>query len=59
MKSKNDCLRELTIDEQKEINGGVFGIDDLIIGIAVGAALEIISDWDNFKRGLAGQPEIK
>lgn len=51
-------LRDLTPEEQQEINGGVFGLDDLLIGVAVGAAVQIMSDWDNFKRGLSGKAEI-
>lgn len=51
-------MRELTPEEQQEINGGVFGLDDLLIGVAVGAAVQIMSDWDNFKRGLSGRAEI-
>lgn len=26
-------------------------------GLIIAAGAEIISDWDNFKRGLAGEPE--
>ncbi len=42
--------------ECKNINGGILGVIGLAI---VGAVLyEVISDWDNFKAGLAGKPEI-
>lgn len=51
-------LSPLTSSEIGEIEGGVFGLDDLLIGIAVGAAIQIMSDWDNFKNGLAGAPEV-
>ncbi|MBX2897310.1 MAG: hypothetical protein KF763_17835 [Cyclobacteriaceae bacterium] len=52
-------LNELDSDECREINGGLFGIDDIIIGIVVGAAIEVMSDWDNFKAGLSGHPPVK
>lgn len=54
----NSNVRSLTKEELREVNGGVFGLDDLLIGVAVGACIQIMSDWDNFKRGLSGRPEI-
>jgi hypothetical protein len=52
------ALTELTMEEQREITGGNWGVNFWapILGQAV---KEIVSDWDNFKRGLAGQPEIR
>lgn len=52
-------LHEISEDEKKQINGGFFGLDDLIIGLTIGAAVQIMSDWDNFKAGLSGRPPIK
>jgi len=52
-------LQELTFPEKAKINGGFLGIDDLIIGVLVAATAAIISDWDNFKNGIAGKPEVK
>jgi hypothetical protein len=44
---RTDCNR---------INGGVVGV---ILGAIASAVLyEVISDWDNFKAGLTGGPEI-
>jgi hypothetical protein len=46
-------LSPLSENENRDINGGFWQI---VLGAAVE---EIISDWDNFKRGLAGEPEKK
>ena len=56
-----DCfgVKEITKNELREIDGGVFGIDDLILTIAAGAVIAVINDWDNFERGLSGQPYQK
>ncbi len=44
-------VQEMNAEEMKEDNGGLFWE-------AVGVALlvEIFSDWENFKKGLSGQP---
>jgi hypothetical protein len=49
-------MKELEKDELINTNGGFFGWDDFLVGIAVGAVLAIINDWDNFERGFTGQP---
>ncbi len=49
--------RELNKDELSGIYGGVIWY--LIAGVVVAVVNEIVSDWDNFKAGLRGQPEIK
>lgn len=51
------CLKELAPEEQLEINGGSFGLE-VLGGLLLAIAKEVLSDWENFKRGLAGQPEI-
>ena len=48
-------MKELNCEELKEVDGGVFGVDDLLLCVAAGAVLAIINDWDNFERGLTGQ----
>lgn len=53
MELKNYFVKELTIIEQNEINGGV--VVWKILGALV---IAVIADWDNFKKGLAGEPEI-
>lgn len=50
-------LVKLDKEELNTTNGGFPLIPTIIAGIAVGAAIEIIQDWDNFKRGLSGVPE--
>jgi len=49
-------FHELDKDELSGIAGGVIWF--IIGGLIVAVAKEVISDWDNFKAGLAGQPEI-
>jgi hypothetical protein len=53
MEIQNFNVTELTLKEKNEINGG--GILWKILGAL---AVVIIEDWDNFKRGLAGEPEV-
>lgn len=48
---------ELDKDELTRTYGGVFWF--IVGGIAVAIVKEVLSDWDNFKAGLTGQPEIK
>jgi hypothetical protein len=48
---------ELDKDELTGISGGVIWY--LVGGIVLAITKEVLSDWDNFKAGLAGQPEIK
>ena len=52
-------LVELSKQELLELDGGVFGLDDLLIGLAIAAGAQIMGDWDNFVAGLSGEPEIK
>jgi len=53
MGNRNYQIADLTLTELREVNGGVFW------GILVGAiVVAVINDWDNFKAGLLGKPEI-
>ncbi|MCL2502109.1 MAG: hypothetical protein FWE30_07220 [Bacteroidales bacterium] len=55
----NECgVCEISQKEMAETNGGVGLLELILIGIVVGAVIEVINDWDNFKAGLTGQPEI-
>jgi len=38
----------------KETEGGLFGLDDLLIGITLAVVAGVIADWDNFKIGISG-----
>jgi len=44
-------------EEMHEIHGGVLAA--ILVGLAIAAGGAIINDWDNFKAGLMGRPEIK
>ena len=46
-------LKELSVGEQKEIDGGLFGIDDVIIGIAVAATISFIDNFGDVREGLS------
>jgi hypothetical protein len=46
-------MKELEKSELMEVDGGVFGLDDFLVGIAVGTVLLVLQDWDGFKKGLA------
>lgn len=48
-------VQEMDAKEIEKVDGGIFGIDDLIIGCAVAAFAAIVNDWDNFERGLTGR----
>ena len=48
---ENYGVQELNAQEIKETDGGVLGIDDIIAGIIIGAAIAIINDCDNFTDG--------
>ncbi|MFH0756274.1 MAG: hypothetical protein V2B15_03195 [Bacteroidota bacterium] len=49
-------FRVIPLAEQQEINGGAV---PFFILIGVAAVTQIITDWDNFKNGLMGRPEVK
>jgi len=55
--SKNRFI-PLNGDEIQNIRGGFTILAAIAIGLAVAAGAEIFSDWDNFKAGLRGRPEI-
>ena len=52
-------VQEMNTIKMKETNGGFGILAAIAIGIAIAAGAEIFSDWDNFKAGLTGKPEIK
>ncbi len=53
MENLNYRVSDLTLTEQKEVNGGFFWVPLALIVIDA-----VIKDWDNFKNGLAGKPEL-
>ena len=44
-------MKELEKWELIDVEGGVFGIDDFLVGISIAAVVAIITDWDDFKKG--------
>jgi lactobin A/cerein 7B family class IIb bacteriocin len=44
-------------EEMHETNGGIWPA--ILAGLLIAGGVEIIGDWDNFKRGLSGRSEIK
>ena len=55
--SKNRFI-PLSEEETQNTRGGVGILAAIAIGLAIAAGAEIFSDWDNFKAGLMGRPEI-
>ena len=51
-----DSFKEIPVQEQQELNGGIL---PFLAAIAVVAVSRVIIDWDNFKNGLRGLPEMK
>ncbi len=51
-------VQELDAKEMKKTNGGLGFLGVVGAGLLIAAGTAIINDWDNFKRGLAGEPEI-
>lgn len=59
MKNVKDYgVQEMSTNEMKKIDGGLPFLALVAAGIIIGAAIEIIQDWDNFVGGLKGQCEI-
>ncbi|MDD4227516.1 MAG: hypothetical protein WCY58_10775 [Mariniphaga sp.] len=48
-------IQVLKKNELAQVKGG----NPFLIGIGIAAFVEIASDWDNFKNGLAGRKENK
>ncbi len=56
MNIQNYGVAKMSTREKREINGGWI---NLVIGLVIAAAVEVISDWGNFKAGLAGKMPIE
>jgi len=50
---ENYGVLEMDSAKIREIEGGVFGFDDILIGLAIAAGAAIINDWDGFKDGFS------
>jgi hypothetical protein len=55
--SKNRFI-PLNEEEAQNTCGGLGVLAAIAVGLAIAAGAEIFSDWDNFKAGLMGRPEI-
>ena len=51
-------IQFLDQQEMLETSGGVMWIVPILIAAGCAAVEEVIRDWDNFKAGLLGKPEI-
>jgi lactobin A/cerein 7B family class IIb bacteriocin len=49
-------MKELEKNELMEVEGGLLFWATVAAGILIGAAIAIINDWDNFERGITGEP---
>jgi len=49
-------FQEIPENQQHGINGGIWS---LVAALAIIVVEEVVSDWDNFKNGLTGEPEEK
>ena len=44
---ENYGVLELNTQEIREIDWGVLGFDDILVGLVIGAGASTINDWDN------------
>lgn len=44
-------LSTMTDDEALTIDGGVFGLDDLVVGIVAGLVISAVDHWSDIKKG--------
>ena len=49
-----NSFTEIPVREQQELNGG---IAPFFAALGIAVLVAVIDDWDNFKKGLAGEPE--
>ena len=50
-------MNALEDQEAQNIRGGLGVLETILVGVVVGAALNIINNWDSFKAGLMGYPD--
>ena len=55
----NPFFRPVSYSEQQGIQGGSVLLCLCIAAVVGAAAYQVFGDWDNFKAGLRGLPEIK
>jgi hypothetical protein len=54
-----DTIHMNTIEDQEaqSLRGGVGVVESILVGIAIGATLNLLDNWDSFKAGLMGYPD--
>lgn len=52
-------FEELSFEEMRSVEGGLGFWETVGAGLIVATFVAIVDDWDNFKAGLQGKPEIK
>jgi hypothetical protein len=50
-------MNALEDQEAQNIRGGLGVLETILVGVVVGAALNIFNNWDSFKAGLMGYPD--
>jgi len=50
-------MNTLEDQEAQNVRGGLGVIESILVGLVVGAGLNIINNWDSFKTGLMGYPD--
>ena len=55
MKAHVNGITPLSDKQLQSINGGWWQI---VVGVVIGAAVQIMGDWENFKAGLNGGPPV-
>ncbi len=50
-------MNTLEDQEAQNLRGGLGVLESILVGVVVGAALNIFNNWDSFKAGLMGYPD--
>ena len=58
MNVSNNRFVPLNEEEIQKTRGGCAILAAIAVGLTIAAGAQIFSDWDNFKAGLMGRPEI-
>jgi len=59
MNLENLGVQEMSAQEAMKIEGGGGFWGPVAGGLIIATFVAVIADWDNFKKGLKGEPEIK
>jgi hypothetical protein len=50
-------MNALEDQEAQNIRGGLGVLETILVGVVVGAVLNVFNNWDSFKAGLMGYPD--